>query len=113
MSVSVCLSQALYFLCDLKMKLPGSVGQKKIKAIEQILVDQGVGEWETCPFATDAWRGTYKLTFYWKWRHTCILGRSKLYFKFADVWSAERLHYQTSCHIPWIICASFLLKLVN
>ncbi|XP_049577807.1 DNA methyltransferase 1-associated protein 1 isoform X1 [Syngnathus scovelli] len=28
-----------------RMKLPGSVGQKKIKAIEQILVDQGVGEY--------------------------------------------------------------------
>lgn len=28
------------------MKLPSSVGQKKIKAIEQILMDQGVGECE-------------------------------------------------------------------
>lgn len=31
------------------MKLPSSVGQKKIKAIEQILVEQGVGKCEFAP----------------------------------------------------------------
>lgn len=31
-------------VCVIKMKLPSSVGQKKIKAIEQILIEQGVGE---------------------------------------------------------------------
>lgn len=29
----------------IQMKLPSSVGQKKIKAIEQILMEQGVGKW--------------------------------------------------------------------
>lgn len=33
-----------FFLCVIQMKLPSSVGQKKIKAIEQILMEQGVGE---------------------------------------------------------------------
>lgn len=27
------------------MKLPSSVGQKKIKALEQMLLELGVGEW--------------------------------------------------------------------
>lgn len=31
-------------LCVIQMKLPSSVGQKKIKAIEQILLEQGVGK---------------------------------------------------------------------
>lgn len=28
------------------MKLPSSVGQKKIKALEQMLLELGVGKWE-------------------------------------------------------------------
>lgn len=36
---------SVFFLFFLKMKLPSSVGQKKIKAIEQMLVDLGVGEY--------------------------------------------------------------------
>lgn len=41
MSVSAFLTARLYVI---QMKLPSSVGQKKIKAIEQILLDQGVGK---------------------------------------------------------------------
>lgn len=31
------------------MKLPSSVGQKKIKALEQMLLELGVGEWGLGP----------------------------------------------------------------
>lgn len=31
------------------MKLPSSVGQKKIKALEQMLLELGVGEWGLSP----------------------------------------------------------------
>lgn len=37
----VFLTARLYVI---QMKLPSSVGQKKIKAIEQILMEQGVGK---------------------------------------------------------------------
>lgn len=42
-NVSPCafLTAHLY---GIQMKLPSSVGQKKIKAIEQILLEQGVGK---------------------------------------------------------------------
>lgn len=43
------ITLALHWLSSsvfaIQMKLPSSVGQKKIKAIEQILMEQGVGKW--------------------------------------------------------------------
>lgn len=43
----MCVGMCVFLsacLCVIQMKLPSSVGQKKIKAIEQILIEQGVGE---------------------------------------------------------------------
>lgn len=41
-----CIGVDLSFsVLAIQMKLPSSVGQKKIKAIEQILMEQGVGKW--------------------------------------------------------------------
>lgn len=56
----------------LQMKLPASIGQKKMKAIEQVLEELGIGQFHLFTFCLMHWREAFSFSFYFFFLWVCV-----------------------------------------